>query len=49
MKLVAKGTIRLGSRRFAEGEELEVPDRQFANLLVRSGKAAPGPTQGGQR
>lgn len=40
MKLVANGSIRLGSRRYAEGDEFDMPDRQLAGILVRTGKAA---------
>lgn len=38
MKLIAQGTLRFGTKRYAEGEEFDVPDK-FARALIASGQA----------
>lgn len=38
MKLVALKAIRLGNRRYAEGDEFEWPDR-YAASFIRAGQA----------
>ena len=38
MKIVLNADLRVGTRRFADGDEVDLPDR-FAQALVNAGKA----------